>query len=72
MKPNPPTEELQRLANIGFKADLERTLDRLPPEWRNGEVPYTEENARWLENYLKLNPGDIASPDHVKVTRHKE
>jgi hypothetical protein len=61
--------ELKRLATIGLQADIQRALDRLPPEWRNGEVPCTARTKRWLENYIKLNPGGIVSPTYVKVTK---
>lgn len=62
-------EELQRLANIGLKADIERALARLPEGYLD---EYTDEKARWLEKYLMLNPGGICSLDKVKITRHKE
>jgi hypothetical protein len=65
-------EELMRLATIGLTAEIERALDRLPPEWRDGTVPFTEKNAKWLENYIKLNPGGTVSFTNVKVTRHEE
>ncbi len=62
-------EELQHLATIGLKAEIERALARLPKGYLE---EYSEEKARWLENYIKLNPGGTASFDSVKVTRHEE
>ena len=63
-------EELQRLASLGLQRDIERALKRLPVEFVEN-FSGTEEECRWVENYIKLNPGGICSIDSVKVSKYE-
>jgi hypothetical protein len=58
--------EFQRLANKGFEVEINRAIERA---FGGRDIPYTEENARKLERYLKLNPGGTG-PIDIKITRH--
>ena len=58
--------EFQRLANKGFEVEINRAIERV---FGGRDIPYTEENARKLERYLKLNPGGTG-PIDIKITRH--
>jgi hypothetical protein len=64
-------EEIQHFASLGMQAEINRALSRLPREFVEN-FDGSEEQTRWLENYIKLNPGGRFSPTSVKVWKHEE